>query len=82
MRVSTTRHHSGTRAFAVICGCSPVACASNGSSPSQADAPSNTTGRCNAAVQLQLDSSQIEPELTVFVDCSCIATARTSSTRH
>jgi len=41
----------------VICGCSPVACASNGSSPSQADAPSNT------AVRSQLDSSQIEPEL-------------------
>ena len=48
----------------------------------QADAASNTHGRCNAAVQLQLDSSQIEPELTVFVDCSCIATAPTSSTRH
>ena len=59
-----------------------VVCASDGSSPSQADAPSNTHGRCNAAVQSQLDSSQIEPELTVFVDCSCIATAPTSSTRH
>lgn len=39
-----------------------VACAGHGSSSSQADTLSNTHGRCNAAVQSQLDYRQIEPE--------------------
>ena len=49
-----------------------VACAGDGSSPSQTDAPSNTHGRCNTAVQSQLDSSQIEPELRAVLPVAAL----------